>query len=121
MALADKWSAPAGRRPITSGGVDLRLLYYKVLPPKAAPTQSPREATGARAQSLLLEHKSAPEIGRAILEKGPLEEIRGSLSKEDYWSLTIPKLKDELRSRGLKVSGRKGELIERLLRKEEAA
>ena len=111
----------ARRRPITSGGVDLRLLHYKVLPPKVAPTQSHPEATGARAQNLLLEHDSAPEVDGAILERGPLEEIRGSLSEEDYWSLTIPKLKDELRLRGLKVSGRKGELIKRLLRKEEAA
>ena len=111
----------ARRRPITSGGVDLRLLHYKVLPPKVAPTQSHPEATGARAQNLLLEHDSAPEVDGAILERGPLEEIRGSLNEEDYWSLTIPKLKDELRLRGLKVSGRKGELIKRLLRKEEAA
>jgi hypothetical protein len=33
---------------------------------------------------------------------------------EDYEKLTVKKLKEILRSRGLKVSGRKAELIERL-------
>ena len=32
----------------------------------------------------------------------------------DYSSMTVTQLKDELRSRGLKVSGKKAELIERL-------
>ena len=32
----------------------------------------------------------------------------------DYAKMTVAQLKDELRGRGLKVSGRKAELIERL-------
>lgn len=38
-----------------------------------------------------------------------------SLSKEALESLTVPVLKDMLKERGQKVSGRKGELVERLL------
>ena len=33
----------------------------------------------------------------------------------ELWRKTVPMLKDELRSQGLKVGGRKAELIERLL------
>ena len=36
------------------------------------------------------------------------------LYSKSFESLTVPELKDELRSRGLKVGGKKGELIERL-------
>ena len=33
----------------------------------------------------------------------------------ELWRKTVPQLKDELRAQGLKVGGRKAELIERLL------
>ena len=38
-----------------------------------------------------------------------------ALTKSEAESLTIPQLKQQLRLRGLKVSGRKGELVDRLL------
>ena len=38
----------------------------------------------------------------------------GPAATVDYSKMTVAKLKDELRSRGLKVSGKKAELIERL-------
>ena len=48
--------------------------------------------------------------------EGGEEPVNGSAAKPKDWSaLTVVKLKEELRSRGLKVSGRKAELIERLM------
>jgi len=44
------------------------------------------------------------------------EPVNGSAAKHQDWSaMTVVQLKDELRNRGLKVSGRKAELIERLM------
>ncbi|CAB9503545.1 Dienelactone hydrolase family [Seminavis robusta] len=43
------------------------------------------------------------------------EGMEDALTEEDLQGLTVPQLKQQLRLRGLKVGGRKGELIERLL------
>lgn len=44
------------------------------------------------------------------------EEAVGAGGSRDWASMTVHTLKEELRIRGLKVSGRKAELVERLLR-----
>lgn len=51
-----------------------------------------------------------------LLEPEPVEETpaKGKAAPSDYSSMNVAALKDELRSRGLKVSGRKQELIARL-------
>jgi hypothetical protein len=46
------------------------------------------------------------------------EDGEAGIEDEDYSKLTVPTLKDLLRSKGLKVSGTKAELIERLLEDE---
>ena len=43
------------------------------------------------------------------------------MSSEDYGAMTVAELKDALRAKGLPVSGRKAELIERLLAMDTAA
>ena len=58
-----------------------------------------------------LEEKSAAE--EAPAEEAPAEEAP-SADAPDYASMTVAELKDELKAKGLPVSGKKAELIERL-------
>jgi hypothetical protein len=43
-----------------------------------------------------------------------VEQVTKESSNTDYSSMTVAELKDILRSKGLKVGGKKSELIERL-------
>jgi len=67
------------------------------------------------------EEETAGEIangGTAVTEEeteSVFDESPSALSKEELSSLTVPALKEKLRESGLRVSGRKAELIERLL------
>jgi len=50
-----------------------------------------------------------------LSESDALWEIEESVPKPDYSSMTVAELKKELKSRGLAVSGKKADLIARLM------
>mmetsp|Transcript_29768 Transcript_29768/g.42249 ORF Transcript_29768/g.42249 Transcript_29768/m.42249 type:complete len:98 (+) Transcript_29768:1392-1685(+) len=57
-----------------------------------------------------------PFADTGVIEEAVGEDNRSPPAEEkDYRSMTIAELKDELRNRGLKLGGKKAELIERLL------
>lgn len=49
----------------------------------------------------------------------PAEREPKAAGAEDYSAMTVAQLKDKLRERKLKVSGRKAELVERLQQQQE--
>ena len=60
----------------------------------------------------------------ALLFRGHVHEVgdrEAAVSSEDYGAMTVAELKDALRAKGLPVSGRKAELVERLLAMDTAA
>ena len=60
----------------------------------------------------------------ALLFRGHVHEVgdrEAAVSSEDYGAMTVAELKDALRAKGLPVSGRKAELVERLLAMNSAA
>ncbi|CAB9522160.1 dnaJ domain-containing protein [Seminavis robusta] len=54
------------------------------------------------------------EFDFGLPEEGEMDDDGGTPPTTDYSSMTVNQLKDQLRSRGLKISGKKAELIERL-------
>ncbi len=52
---------------------------------------------------------------RAPLSARTLRRLRAAASRSELEALTVPVLKDRLRAQGLKVGGKKNELVERLL------
>jgi len=68
-----------------------------------------RQATTAASES-----ESADEDDAALEAEAQAFFQAAGLSIRDIASMTVPQLKDELRERGLKVGGNKGELLERL-------
>ena len=78
-------------------------------------------ARAARAAVEMYEAELVQEEEEKLKTKGRRNALKGpEIEKEtksgivEYSSLTVVKLKDLLRDRGLKVSGRKAELIQRL-------
>ena len=65
---------------------------------------------------LLRSARALHHIARPALRRTPLLATRSELE-----ALTVPVLKDRLRSLSLKVGGKKGELVERLLESEQDA
>lgn len=55
-------------------------------------------------------------VGVPSEDSASAEEGVEAVGSRDWASMTVHALKEELRTRGLKVSGRKAELVERLLR-----
>jgi len=56
----------------------------------------------------------ADEVEASSRQEVTASKQRSSSEKSDFSQLTVPELKDMLRSKGLKVGGKKSELIERL-------
>ena len=52
---------------------------------------------------------------RAPISARTLRRLRAAASRSELEALTVPVLKDRLRAQGLKVGGKKNELVERLL------
>ena len=52
----------------------------------------------------------------AASEEAPAAAAAGGQSEEELSALTVPALKDLCRAAGLKVGGKKAELVERILR-----
>merc|ERR1712196_519350 len=52
---------------------------------------------------------------RAPISARTLMRLRAAASRSELEALTVPVLKDRLREQGLKVGGKKNELVERLL------
>ena len=61
----------------------------------------------ARSAALYAPHAASLRLVRCAASRAERE--------LELWRKTVPMLKDELRSQGLKVGGKKAELIERLL------
>ena len=124
----------SSKRKLVSGGVDLRFLKYEVRggAPKtaAAPAEAEADAPAepeakpaarkpARAPTVVVAAAAAPSPwGAAPSPWGPAPDaaldavpIAGAA---DYATRTVVELKDLLRARKLKVSGRKAELVSRL-------
>ena len=58
---------------------------------------------------------TAPSTKSSSRQKEPVTKTeKGNANDADYSKMTVTELKDLLRSKGLKVTGKKNELIERL-------
>ena len=68
----------------------------------------------AKSQSRKAQKSEWAEAVAAVSEEREIDASPTATAATDWASLTVAKLKDELRSRGLKVGGKKAELIQRL-------
>ena len=124
----------SSKRKLVSGGVDLRFLKYEVRggTPKteAAPAEAEAEAPAepeakpaarkparapARAPTVVVAAAAPSPWGAAPSPWGPAPDAAVPIAgAADYATRTVVELKDLLRARKLKVSGRKAELVSRL-------
>jgi hypothetical protein len=68
----------------------------------------------AKSQERKAQKSEWAEAVAAVSEEREIDASPTATAATDWASLTVAKLKDELRSRGLKVGGKKAELIQRL-------
>ena len=68
----------------------------------------------AKSQSRKAQKSEWAEAVAAVSEEREIDASPTATAATDWASLTVAKLKDELRSRGLKVGGKKAELVQRL-------
>ena len=61
-------------------------------------------------------HKTDPKTCWQACKTDKTDEVKEDTTSEeiDYSSMTVPELKDALKEKGLPVSGKKAELVERL-------
>eukprot|EP00339_Tiarina_fusa_P010779 CAMPEP_0117055420 /NCGR_PEP_ID=MMETSP0472-20121206/38417_1 /TAXON_ID=693140 ORGANISM="Tiarina fusus, Strain LIS" /NCGR_SAMPLE_ID=MMETSP0472 /ASSEMBLY_ACC=CAM_ASM_000603 /LENGTH=237 /DNA_ID=CAMNT_0004771405 /DNA_START=87 /DNA_END=797 /DNA_ORIENTATION=+ len=106
------------RRPVSIGALLLLLLQFVdcfTVRPHTTPCMSSTmgQAKGVQLRNRVLLHMDNDDDDDFAYDDDDDDEL---LSREEIEALTVPQLKQQLRLRGLKVSGKKQELLDRLLR-----
>ena len=65
---------------------------------------------------VVVDAPAEPEAAPAAAEEAPAAPAAGGQSEAELSALTVPALKDLCRAAGLKVGGKKAELVERIMR-----